>query len=202
MENVREFKIAADQPKKDIFKQHFPIGEIQPIDLAQIPKVAVDFFESKSGTLINRSDYRPSNFEACFVVDHQEGGKTFLAQQTKTYSTHGATEALTYLVDIDSDGNIAGFGELRLNLSDSRNYFKDKPFVGYTQTERTFQRRGLGTRRLRLMNAISNMLYSLPLHSDTLLGQESRGVWEKLVRAGLARKYKQGKHDRFSFISQ
>ncbi len=201
MENVSEFRISANQPIKEIFTQHFPTGEIQPIDLAQIPKEAVDYLGIRSRALINRSDYRPSNFDASFVVDHHEGGRTFITQQTKTYRTNGATKALTYFVDINEEGKVTGFGELRLSLTDPRDYFKNKPFVGYTQTERAFQRKGLGTRRLRLMNAISNMLYSLPLHSDTLLSKESGGVWERLVRKGKARKYKQGKEDRYSFIS-
>lgn len=166
----------------------------------QIPNPVMEWFEGRSALQIHPRDYRRGNFSAFYVIYHQSGDRTFAAKQTKTYDTNGDTEELVYLIDLDSNGKEEGHGEIRMNVSNDDPYFKNKPFVGYTATEDGFRRQGLGTRRLLIMNTFTQILYDLPLHSDTLITDDARRLWERLVAEGKAIKYQEGKNERFRFV--
>ncbi len=187
------------EQQREIFKKHFPDGSIEIIALEDIPPDALETLEGRSRLLVLPENYRPGNFKKLFVVAHAAGDRTFVAQQLKTYGATGDTEELTYLADVDDHGELAGYGEIRLNISNNDPYFKDKPSVGFTRTEAERQKRGFGERRIRLMNALTRMLYDLPLHSDTLMTPEAKRLWEKLAGNGEARKYLEGKNERFAF---
>jgi len=166
----------------------------------QIPNQVMEWFEGRSSLLIDPRNYLQGNFSAFYVINHQSGDRTFAARQTKTYDTNGDTEELVYLIDVDSDGIEEGHGEIRMNISNDDPYFKNKPFVGYTETEGGFRRQGLGTRRLLMMNTFTQMLYDLPLHSDTLIADDARRLWERLAVEGKAIKYPEGQNERFRFV--
>ena len=159
----------------------------------------MNHFEGKSHRFILPTDYLPGNFDKFFIIHHSNGERTHIAQQTKTYATNGDTENLSYLCDMDRDNIIVGHGEIRFNISNTSNYFKDKPFVGYTQTLEGNEKKGLGTRRLYIMNALSQAVYQLPLNSDTLIGEDAEKLWKSLVNLGVAKSYKEGKNNRYAF---
>lgn len=182
-----------------VFRKYFPTAQIDIVGSELIPQGVMDFFEHMSCLFIKMEDHRPGNFEALFVIEHDSGDRTFVAQQTKTYSTNGDTEQLTYFVDTNSDDAVIGKSEMRRNISNKSDYYKDKPFVGSIYTLENYRKRGLGTRRLIVMNAVSQMLYGLALHSSTVVSDLAAAVWTRLVREGKARVYKEGVHDRFAF---
>ena len=183
------------------FTMFFPEGTIESVQELNIPKEAMTIFERKSEQFIKKQDYRPRNFDHYFLISHANGDKTYCAQQTKTYNPDN-TEELSYFADMRDD-KFLGYSELRKNISNKKAYFKDKPFVGYTSTEKQFQKQGLGTRRLQFMNAYSEMQYSRPLYSDTL--NQEKNIWENLTKKGLAKKFTEGeggnKQVRYVFIS-
>lgn len=184
--------------QKEIFAEYFPSGEIGPTTLEEIPEQAVIELEKRSKLLVPPERYKPGNFEKLFVIRHADGTRSFAAVQQKTYGEGGDTEELTYLADLDENDAAIGYSEIRMNVSNPDGYFKDKPFVGFTRTFEGKQQRGFGDRRLRLMNALTRMLYDLPIHSDTLLSPEAQKLWEKMEKRGEAVRYKEkGKHDRF-----
>jgi hypothetical protein len=168
-----------------------------------VPGAVMDWFEMRSRMYMRQSNYRPKNFGGFFVVNHASGERTYTARQRKTY-LNGDTEDVVHLLDVDPTGTKEGHAEMRLAVTNERVYFKDKPFVGYNATYEHFRRRGLGRRRLLLMNELSHMLYDLPLHSDTLvsLGKHigAKRLWEQLVLDGLAEQFQEGINDRFRFI--
>lgn len=174
------------------FKEYFPQGDIREITQENIPDFVRELFERKSQQFVDIKDYRPRNFQRFFLITHSDNSKTYVAQQTKTYNTNKNTEILSYFVD-SSDEEVLGYSELRFNISNRSEYFQDKPFVGYTNTEQKYRKKGLGTRRLLMMNAFSKALYSLPLYSDTLVSGDAKPVWEKLVDQGKAKKLKKEK---------
>jgi hypothetical protein len=191
--------------KEKIFSEHFPGGKIEEISINSIPEKAMNYFEAKSKQLISPKDYKPDNFEKFFLVNHADGKQTFLAQQTKNYANpNGGIEKLTYFVDMENE-KVLGRAELRLNIKYPEEYadfFKDKPFVGWTSTEEDFQRSGFGKRRLYLMNAISQTFYGLPLYSDTSISPSAKSMWESLVQKGEAKKFKEGTRDRYVFTGR
>lgn len=160
----------------------------------------MEWFESRSTLLIHPQDYKRGNFSAFYVIDHQSGDRTFAARQIKTYDTNGETEELVYILDLDNEENEKGHAELRMNISNNDPYFKNKPFVGYTETEDDFRKQGLGARRLLIMNVFAKILYVLPLHSDTLISAEASSLWKRLVEEGKATTYLEGEHERFRFV--
>lgn len=180
------------------FNKHLPTARISRTGLELVPTVARDYFEDKSGELINPQAYTPGNFDQIYEIVHGDGSKTYVATQTKTYNTNKETEELAYFVDIEGNQRV-GNSELRYNLSSQAKRFKKKPFVGQTRTREDKTRQGLGTRRLQTMNAFSQMTRHIPLYSDTLMTPEARGVWELLVSSGQAHKIQDGKHDRYVF---
>ena len=130
-------------------------------------------------------------------------------RQTKVLSN--GPEESTYVVDTSDSQDILGYSELRYCFADSRKFFRGKPFEQWSGTEKG-RRSGLSTRRIFVMNALSQMLYGLPLYSSThfIHDTDEKGeriqpqklVWEKLVREGLARKFKERGQDRFVFTGQ
>ena len=196
----------ASHPPEIIFKEHFPDASIEKISVDQIPAFVIELFEIKSQVLIPVDRYRPMNFDRFFLITHNNGSRTYCADQVKYYSDESDTEQLSYFIDVNDDEEFQGDSELRKRISvagksGSENaFFVNKPFVGGTHTQEYCRRKGLGLRRIRMMNAYAQMTYGLPLHSDTLLSPEAKRLWERLVKEGEAKRYKEGKHDRFQFV--
>jgi len=181
-----------------IFKEFFPNGEIERIKLTDIPVKAINYFERKSRQFTLSKKYKTGNFDAAYAVKHDNGDRTYIVVQRKTYDANNEEE-LIYFAEMREEKMI-GSGELRYNDSNKSEYFKGKPFVGSIHTEKNFRKRGLGTRRIKLMHAMSRMQYSLPLYSDTLNTEELKNLWENLVKKGKAKKIKEGENDRYVII--
>jgi|SRR3989344_2118918 len=177
------------------FKDNFPDGEINEISSEQITDNAMDFFERKSSMYIHPKNYKPGNFRSFYEIRHGDESKTYVAEQIKTYDS-GEQEINTYFVDIYND-EIAGYSELRLGITNEREYFKNKPFVGFTKTYSKFGKRNLAERRLYMMNAFSKMRYDFPIYSDTVMTDRPKEMWERLVSERKAKKIKEGEKDRY-----
>lgn len=192
-----------------IFRNHFPDRELvyhSPTEWYSLPDIVISFFEGKSRLYILTSDYHPHNFDGIFTVEHPNFYKTYIATQVKKYCTDYSTERLVYLVDV-RQGNIRlGHGEIRVSQTNTSSFFNGKPFPGYNCTEEQYQHQGFGKQRIILMNALSQSLFNLPLHSDILFCGGSQhhpsfemNIWENLVKEGIAYKYKQNGKARYAF---
>ncbi len=156
-------------------------------------------FEFKSRQFVKPEDYKQGNFERFLVYPHSNGDRTYCAEQTKTYAqTSGDTEQLTFFSDIRGEEEL-GYSELRYSLTNRSTFFLRKPFVGYTSTEEDFQKQGLSTRRLVLMNEYAKKRYQQPLYSDTLI-RGTISQWDQLVEEGKAEKVEEGGHRRYRFL--
>jgi hypothetical protein len=124
------------------------------------------------------------------------GVTSYLAEHEKLLAI-GQVERTAYMLDIDDSlGVPVGMGQMRLNVSNESDYFRDKPFVGYTQTYENsrngnFLRKGYGTRRLHALNLAAKTLYELPLHSDTIRTPQASRLWQRLVSEDIAESYMQ-----------
>jgi hypothetical protein len=177
------------------FDNFFKEGNVKELHIEDLPEDVLKFFESNSAKFILPEDYKPEDFKRFLLVNHENGDQTYIANQTKEYYNK-SVEDLSYLVDYRGEDNL-GHAELRYNPLSNSEYFKDKPFVGYTVTEEKYQKKGLGRRRLFLMNALAETLYNNPVYSDTIITDEAKNLWEKLVQENLAKKIKEGDKDRY-----
>lgn len=194
-----------EQPPTPIKKlmDYFPSGEVHELQLSDIPADVLEHFEGKSSCYILPENYHPGNFQTLFLLEKTPNEKIFGATQTKTYGTENpdtSTEELTYLVDV-LDDKITGYGEIRFNTSKENEYFKDKPFVGFTRTYKEFMGKNLGTQRLQTMNEVCLALYKRPLSSDSIISEPAKKVWEKLAAKGEAEIFKEGTSNRYRFTT-
>jgi len=194
----------------EIFTRWFPGTQIATINPEAVPSAALELFEYRSSCFIDPETYKPLNFTALYLITHKDGEHTFAARQTNNLPE--GLEQSAYIVDVGKNGEFLGYSELRYVYDNPKTFFKEKPFQQWSGTEKGFTRRGLSTRRILVMNALSQMLYGLPLYSSTgfvhdtspeaLRNQPQKLVWEKLVREGDARKFKEGEQDRFVFTGR
>lgn len=173
--------------------------ELVEVQYADLPQVVRDYFESESGKFIPAEEYQRENFAKLYKFAHPNGDITYIAEQDKTYDTSKDTERLTYFADT-RDGVITGYLEMRLALTNHSQYFNNKPFVGFTRTEEGYLEQGLAVRRLEVANAYALAEHDLSLNSDSLVTQEARGVWDKLISDGRAEEYDEGGKKRYRFI--
>lgn len=205
-----EFERPISPEQAGVFTHWLPGTQIATINPGAIPSAAFKVFEGRSKRFIDPEAYRPLNFTDLYLITHKDGGHTFAVTQTKNLD--GGPEKSTYVVDIGENGEFMGYSELRYVYENPRSFFKEKPFEQYSVTEKAFTGKGLSARRILVMNALSQMRYGLPLYSSTDFGElaNSEGLriqpqklaWEKLVREGFARKFKEGEQDRFVFTGQ
>jgi len=178
-------------------KRHFGGAKTVEMELADVPDPVRGMLEALGMRYLDPDTYDPGDFYDVRRLTLEDGDAIFSARRVKDYGDRGVEES-TYVIDV-RNGEPVGFGEVRWRLTGVTDYFKDKPFVGFTETRRPFRRKGLAERRLRIMNALARQKYGLPVHSDTVISADARKLWEKLAGEGKARKYKEGEHDRYVY---
>jgi hypothetical protein len=169
-----------------------PTFEFEKITLEQIPPLVIGHFEKQAGDFVAPEDYQPGNFSELFRLDLDQGGLIYGATLVKNYPfpEDVETESLMYIADTDEQGEVYGYGEVRYNTTSQDPYFKDKPFVGFTETEENHRKQGFGMRRLIIMNTLAQKFFGHPLHSDAAINQaKAKPLWERLVEQGLAYEY-------------
>lgn len=181
----------------EVLERYFPEVKAEVAELTDLPDTVLERLEELAMRYVSFQRYVPGRFHDVQKLTVDEENTLYVARTIKEYLGAG-TEESTFVIDVVGD-EIAGEGEIRYHLTNDSAYYKDKPFVGFTETDQKFQRGGLGARRLRVMNALAQQKYGKPLHSDTVITEGARRLWEKFVVEGRARMYKEGAHDRFVY---
>jgi hypothetical protein len=188
MENPHDFSI---------LQKHFPTAYFSTIDYRNLPGNVVRFFENYSKRIFELDEYKPRDFTNIIKVFHGKEDLTFIAHQEKRYLS-GESEKLAFLCDLLGD-EVVGHSELKYGPIINGNQKKAKPFIGHIRTDE-LRRLGLGTRRVYLMNALSQVFFKSPLYSDTANSPEMEALWEKLEKKGEAIKFKQSGYKRFVLV--
>ncbi len=173
-------------PEKNL-RDHF-----RPIQPDAIPAEVAEQIIRRGGLFVDRALQPRSidGFESLRSLAHDNGDETYLANQTKIYGDD-EKESIIHVIDTTPAGQVIGVGEVRFNRDSEEDYFKDKPFVGWTLTENARSNEGLGSRRLLVMRLATAAEFGLVLHSDTLITESATRIWERMVRNGLAERYDQ-----------
>ncbi len=177
------------EQERNLFQKYYPEGQIDIADYENLPDTVKDIFQFKAIQFTDEKEVAPDSFKFVRVITHDDKNLSYCSSFEKTLSTNGEDDRCIVVVDIDPSGELIGYGEVVNNLSeDIGSSYSNEPFVGYVQTEEKFQRKGFGLRRYIVMNALSQMINRLPLHSPSSRRPEATGVWEKLVEMGQAKK--------------
>jgi len=186
----------------DVFETHYPAGHMRPISLDKIPPAAMNKFEGYSCRFIPSHSYVERNFDKSFIITTGDAMKTYVVTQDKKYPSDQFgdkrnIEKQAYFVAMNADDRIL-YSEIRFNITDSRNYFKDKPFVGFSGCENNayydddvLQKIWVmqGADQIVLMNALSHALFNLPIHSDTTICSHEKPLWNLLLNQGHIQSY-------------
>lgn len=181
-----------------------PKFDVQTISCADLPRPVAEFFQARSEMFLQPEDVKGiDGFSLLAVVTSGQDDVTrYVGQEGKTYTgTDGAEETLVHMIEFTKTDRQLGHGEIRLGHSEDE-FFKDKPFVGFTRTEEDFQCRGYGRKRLFVMNHLTHMLFGLPLHSSTLIAPPAESLWKRLAKEDLVETYREGAHVRYCFRSR
>jgi hypothetical protein len=183
--------------RPEVFNKYFPSGQIEKINVDKIPPVANDLFEYQNKqSLILPTDYELS--DSYLHIHHSSYESTYVSHQTISQRI-GTPVMTTNLIDLDKFGNEQGYGQITFYPTDKNPYFANKPFGSSLLTEINYRKKGLGQRRMLMMNALSIMLYDLPLYSEIVTPQAER-ILEKMLNESMVDKYVEpGRKDRYIF---
>lgn len=176
-------------PKSDAerFNELFSGGAIKEIAVEDVPPVIVEKFESWAQKYILPKDYLPNNFISTYLLEHENGDRTYIAELVRNYAQDIETRKSVvfteaYFVEMRGDVEI-GHGEIRRDVSEQPVH-GGNPYIGYTSTEEEYRRGRLGERRLNTMNAFAQAKYGTQLFSGTTITDKARAMFEKLAEEG------------------
>lgn len=153
----------------------------------RIATASYDTFPNEFRNETNIPSYRRA---LTFEIAHDDGGKT--------YGVRDSLIDRIYLHDRSDTDEYLGRGEIDHKTFDGEN----KPTVGDSVTTVQHRKNGLGMRRLKLMNALSRMVYQTPLTSGVIIHNSEKDLWEKLVGDDKAERIPSGKDpQRYRFIA-
>lgn len=129
------------------------------------------------------------NFGFGIKLDHPDLTTSFVAEDL-------ASEII-YVQDRNRENKYLGEGQIHIENIEDELYI---PVVGFSYTSQKFRRKGIGTRRLSVMDSMTRLLYDEPLYSSTTPRVAQRSVWEKLVTEELAEIHEFKGVTRYKFV--
>ena len=161
----------------EIFNEHFPRGVIEHIDRSDITGFTLEKFEDEAKRFKSIYGPDPNYFVLTMRINYDSGNYTYAALHE--FPEDRCSDYILFLRDFNCDKEETGCG--RFELDTTRRKYSKKPSVGFIYTEELFLHRGFGTRRLRVMNALSNAIFDLKLHSSSNQSPDAEKIWKKLV---------------------
>jgi hypothetical protein len=177
---------------EDTFHLYYPQGVITETNEDEVPVEVLEYFVQQKDKVLPQEEYQSGNFANMYQISHSDGSEGYVSKVTKSFSRDGqriVTEELN-LVDVDANSVMTGNAKVSYIPTPNVSFEHGKPIIHHTETEPAFQKKGLAIRRLLVMNAITQSVYGLPLHSDlTHLSPHATSAWEHLVRDGKAEQF-------------
>ncbi len=171
---------------------------LEAIKFSDIPPSAISAVQTELDMWKLETQDVPDN--AFLVSDGVADTYIFEGSVTETDGAEEIDQTLVFSIDLNPDEEPIGLGWFtRVNRCSVGGVSK-VPYVSWTQTLEGETNRGLGMRRLRVMNEIANLRFGTPLSSDSCFFSEfAIKAWERLVRTGEAEPYEDNGLTRFRF---
>ncbi|HZP55522.1 MAG TPA: hypothetical protein VFB03_02000 [Candidatus Saccharimonadales bacterium] len=139
----------------------------------------------------SQSIFRPD--EGFWQLDFGDSGKAYLMpflSFDRWHSDYPPETHRFYVADFSRSGGLMGYSYSIHELRRLHSPPPNNPFEGFTTTSSPYTRRGLGLRRLVVLNEACKRSYGKPLGSGYFLDSSpdapARKAWKNLVRRGLA----------------
>lgn len=122
-------------------------------------------------------------------INHPDQSRSFVGESAYYDSIH--------VQDRNEKDKYLGEGQVYIENVEDELYI---PVVGFTYTTRKFREKGIGTRRLIVMDSVSRILFNEPLYSSTTPRLAQKSVWEHLVEQEYAEIHEFKGIRRYKFI--
>ena len=165
------------------------IGIVNKVSITEIPYSSVP--QPAAEKLMRRLEWCQTRnatpdqaFDSIYKVDAHDGIESYAG--IFTFKKDDLIENSKRIEVVDSFGNdILGFGSAWLLLDSKEDIYLNQPFVAFTNTTPEYINKGLGTRRIQLLDALCQNLWSMRLRSSDSILPEAEAVWQKLYKKGL-----------------
>ncbi|MDO8591405.1 MAG: hypothetical protein Q7R60_00570 [bacterium] len=164
-------------------------SQIETIAADAVPGNVARALRAQTYDTIESPGLNIREFNRLMTLDLGCGHTAFFAQYVKIEPSENVTEVTAAEIEINEAGRVIGSGELALATDSDDDFFINKPYVGDTNSLEC-KRQGYGRRRILAMQAVSQLLFKLPLHSGTFFASPAaERVWLRLVRDGYAEQF-------------
>jgi len=168
------------------FNEFFPDAKIEPSDFENISQTARDHFIEIVKNRESGETYQPEELNEAYKIIHTDEDETYVTRIKSEESEK------VYLVNIRGEESTGAGGFSYSPIS-------EKAVDAGVETRKKFQRQQLAVKSLEIMNALAQMFYKVPLHSNMARTVQGKGVWEKLVMLGKVTKFQEGHYDQYVF---
>jgi hypothetical protein len=150
---------------QDSFGMLMPQATVEPVDFSKLPP-----------KLRNSVGNDCDNCGAMLKIIHPDKTATYVLDIDRL-------DVLLMQEQIVAGNRFFGSGTIYIQPGKTIEYL---PYVGYTYTFDGYRRRGYGTRRLHIMNALAQAKFGMPIYSSPAPRPRQRNVWEMLIKQGIA----------------
>lgn len=159
------------------FAYRHPNATFQPIDYGALPYRIRKNIDGREDLGIS------------LEIEHEDTTKTYVGQSSSLETV--------FLHDRDRRNKYLGEGVIYLQNFDDDLYI---PVVGFTFTAKPQREKGIGTRRLFIMDTLSRLVFEQPLHSSSAPRLSQKSIWERLVEQKVAEYHYFEGVQRYKFI--
>ncbi|HET9721456.1 MAG TPA: hypothetical protein VFP32_00290 [Candidatus Saccharimonadales bacterium] len=174
----------------------FNIPQFQECVLEEVPQAVRDQISDEAVRL--QEVAQPTLLRRPVLLDFGGHGKTYLLayHQIKQVEGYETRDKAIYAVDLSENEEVMGYGVSLLDLDDNDQEKDGPPFVQWTSTSQEFAKRGLGVRRLIILNEANKFFFNHLMSSGSFTGDNPAAqlAWERLVRHGMAVKDEDGSY--------
>ncbi len=164
----------------------------RPISAEQVPDVVTR--TSEESTHVNPSERLGLQaFKNLWIFDDDHRITTYVGMYDRALDEDGLgpfEDTLTHVVDTD-ENVVAGETIATYRHTEGDAFYSGTPTVDWTETKDQYLRQGLGTRRIEILDQLTQSAHDAPLHSAPSWNQEDAAemLWRRLVEAGKAEQY-------------
>jgi hypothetical protein len=179
----------------EIAKKYYPDADFSIVSGNKLPKKVGNLLKEKTEWALNLGECL-CDFEKVIKADHHLNDFTYISKLS--------VESVILVTLCDYfEKKVVGYSQIYYPDVDKNDEMI--PQICGTETfnseKMKMRRYGFGTRRVYLMNAVSQMFFDSPIYSDRTRTAAADALWVKLEANNRAKSIEQNGHTRYVFVS-